>query len=478
MSTFYTFQKVTLFVLVNVFLCTGYAQETWVKTGAGTEFSAALKSDGTLWTWGVNLNGQLGIGSNAQQNLPVEVESEIAWTDFACGGFYLLAIKEDGTLWGSGLNFSGELGLGAAPTQVNSIVQIGEDSDWMHVYAGQAHSIAIKQDGSLWGWGWNFYGQIGVGNTNNQIVPTAIDTNWQWLKAACGGAHTLALRSDSTLWAFGANLTGQLGEAIDSQSLTPIQVGTETDWVDITAGFEFSAGRKSNNSLWTWGFNGNGQLGQGDNVNRIVPTQVGNITDWTHISAGSNYLFVIDSDNALFSCGFNASGQLGIGSTQQQTALVQVGEDNDWAQISGACGAVSGGLLYGAHSVGLKIQRNSICVSGANNGGQLGEGSTNPIWEITCQTGLLNVSINESEISLFDVILYPNPTKDIANLQIEIEKFEKLVCKVYTITGTLVLEKVIENNPLTLNLNHLDKGVYMVVVENETTSIIKRLILN
>lgn len=478
MNKMYAFLKVALVIFFTISLTAGFSQETWVKTGAGTEFSAALKSDGTLWTWGVNLNGQLGIGSTAQQNLPVEVESDIAWTDFACGGFHLLAIKEDGTLWGSGLNFSGELGLGATPTQVNSVVQIGDESDWMHVYAGQAHSIAIKQDGSLWGWGWNFYGQIGTGNTNNQIVPTAIDTNWQWLKAACGGAHTLALRADSTLWVFGANLTGQLGEGSDSQSLTPIQVGTESDWVDVSAGFEFSAGRKSNNSLWTWGFNGNGQLGQGDNANRLIPTQVGNNTDWIYVNTGSTYLFAINSNNALYGSGFNGSGQLGIGSTQQQNALVQVGEDNDWAHISGACGAFSGGFIYGTHSVGLKIQRNSICVAGANNGGQLGEGSINPIWEITCQTGLLNVNVNESEIPLFDVMLYPNPAKDIVNISVNSSASEKLNCKIYSITGTLIQESVIENKALELNLNHLNKGVYMVLIESENTTLTKRLVIN
>ncbi len=140
---------------------------------AGNWHTVAIQADGSLWAWGRNDVGQLGIGPTADQSSPVQVGTGQNWRAVAAGDQHTVAVKTDGTLWAWGYNGWGQLGIGSYTT-TNQPVQVGTDQDWRSVAAGGDHTVALKTDGSLWTWGWNQFGQVGNGTTKTQYSPTPI----------------------------------------------------------------------------------------------------------------------------------------------------------------------------------------------------------------------------------------------------------------------------------------------------------------
>ncbi|SEH06508.1 Regulator of chromosome condensation (RCC1) repeat protein [Candidatus Venteria ishoeyi] len=290
-----------------------------------------------------------------------------------------------------------------------------------------------------------------------------------WVDISCGGGHSLAIKSNGTLWTWGANNTGQLGIDSISSSTYPLQVGNDTSWVAISAGYEFSLGLKSDWTIWSWGFNGNGQLGTGASSQENVPIQIGQGTDWTKIEAGSAYSFAIKSDSSLWAWGFNAVGQLGDGSLQQQNSPIDVDFGNDWKCIAAAEGFNYAGGVYGHHTLGIKSNGEVICSTGSNYIGQLGDGTINDHEKFYCTTG----SILEVEpISNFSfeksVDIFPNPNSGIFQVALENENYNMKI-EVFNNLGKLVYQnKQIGNREL--QLSWLSSGVYFIkVISNEQT---------
>lgn len=248
----------------------------WSAVFAGIYHTLALKTDGTLWAWGFNVAGQLGLGDTNPRYVPTRVGSGSDWYTVAVGRSYsTLALKRDGTLWAWGSNGDGQLGLGDTDER-HLPVQVGGDSDWRMVMGGGQHTLALKEDGSLWAWGAGGDGQLGLGGAVDQSsLPLRVGTATDWSAIDAGYGHSVALKANGSLWAWGGNGWGELGLG-DTYNFVymPLQVGNEADWIAVKSGGGHNLTVKSDGSLWSWGYNLGGQLGVGDYDNRYTPVPV------------------------------------------------------------------------------------------------------------------------------------------------------------------------------------------------------------
>ena len=317
----------------------------WALISAGGNHSMALKSDGTLWGTGYNINGQVGDGTTWIRKIHIQERTRATnWTAIATGSRHSLALKSDGTLWGWGSNQGGQLGDDASNRSTPT--QIGSETNWALISAGNSHSIALKSDGTLWGWGENLFGQLGDGTTSsNRTTPTQEATGaTNWTAISGGGSHSMALKSDGTLWAWGKNQFGQVGDGTTSSNRsTPTQEATgATNWTAISAGHEFTVALKSDGTLWAWGNSSYGQLGDGTilpnltHTYRSTPTQEATgATNWALISAGGKHSMALKSDGTLWGWGRNSGGQLGDGTTTDiSTPTQEATGATNWTAIA------------------------------------------------------------------------------------------------------------------------------------------------
>ncbi|OGG62076.1 hypothetical protein A3C87_02180 [Candidatus Kaiserbacteria bacterium RIFCSPHIGHO2_02_FULL_49_34] len=348
-----------------------------VRIGVGYHHTFITKADGTLWTWGSNDAGQLGLGDTTARTSPTQVGIDTNW-QYVTGGAsvtsslgFSIGIKQDGTLRAWGYNAEGQLGLGDT-TNRSTRTQVGTETNWKSVVAGTAHVAALKTDGTLWVWGWNSSGQLGLGDTTNRSTPTQIGTATDWKSVVTGNVHTLAIKTDGTLYAWGGNTSGQLGLGDTSNRSTPTQIGSETDWVSVGIGGSFSFARKADGTLWGWGLNGNYQLGlgEGNNSNELSPVQIGSATDWQNVvgAIGGGFMVATKQDGSMWSWGINDNGRTGLGtSTGYAYVPTQIGTETTWSPYIAAAG--------GRFAIAVR-QDNTVWVWGKNDTGQLGLGDT------------------------------------------------------------------------------------------------------
>ena len=273
------------------------------KITTTSNHSAAIKTDGTLWMWGYGNRGVLAQNSNANYSSPAQVPGT-TWNQISHDGSITIATKTDGTLWTWGTNYAGKLGqneTAGSPAfnagAKSSPAQIPGTS-WKWSAAGYDIMAATRTNGTLWVWGSNYYGSLGI----NSNTPTEYSSPIQvpgttWDKVQCRGqaigtSGMIASKTDGTLWAWGNNSAGVLGQNTDvGRHSSPVQI-TGTTW-DEFCGVELnSAGAlKTDGTIWSWGYNNNGQLGQNDRTSRSSPIQVGTDTNWTRVeSAGKAML--------------------------------------------------------------------------------------------------------------------------------------------------------------------------------------------
>lgn len=418
-----------LILFISLFYISLSAQ-CWQSVSAGGSHTLGIRTGGTLWAWGRNNSGQLGTAGvpSTYSNIPIQVGTSSNWQTISAGNAHNVAIKTDGTLWTWGRNQASQLGDGST-TNSNIPIQIGIATDWQFISAGDEYVLGIKADGTLWAWGDNTYGQLGDNTTINKTTPTQIGTDTSWLLVSAGTNHTLATKVDGTLWAWGRNNTGQLGDNTTINKITPTQIGLGTNWQNVMASILHSVATKSDGSLWTWGDNTNGQLGDGTVVGKIIPVNIATVVNCNWIAKGHQHTLAKKSDGTLWSWGGNASGQLGDATNTQKNSPVGVsGLATDWLIVNSKL----------THTVALKTDGN-LYTWGTNLYGQLGDGSTsakNVPTIITCPA----LSINENTFA-GKLAVYPNPATAFLNIHVDNPSviFDKV--RITDLYGKIVFEK-------------------------------------
>jgi alpha-tubulin suppressor-like RCC1 family protein len=248
------------------------------KVALGTSHGVILAPDGSLWVWGSDGHGWpvLGLGTNRDQPSLRRIGRETNWVDVAVGGSHTLALKSDGTIWGWGENLSWQLGDGtrtARPTPVRTV----PGNDWKQVATG-LHSLALKKDGTLWAWGNNWAGVLGNGSTNNSLVPLQVGSATNWTRVWANGVQSVGLQSDGSLWGWGYQLL-QFNQT-EKRILVPTRLTPDTNWVDVGMGDFMAFAVKSDGTLWAWGSDADIYTGLPDSTLNATPRQVGTNTDW------------------------------------------------------------------------------------------------------------------------------------------------------------------------------------------------------
>jgi alpha-tubulin suppressor-like RCC1 family protein len=247
---------------------------TW-SSAKGGAMAGGLKTDGTLWTWGFNNGGSLGQnqpGPGNSRSSPVQVPG--TWSKFSSSGYSNHAIQTDGTLWAWGYNNQGQLGHNNY-TQYSSPKQV--PGSWDEISAGGQSVLSVKSDNTMWSWGNNSYGQLGLneGTGNHKNSPVQIPgTTWKKeINEYGAGTHAAAIKTDGTLWTWGRNNKGQLGHNSESQYSSPKQV-PGTIWQYVQTNGSTTLAQKTDGTLWGWGQNTDGELGLNNRTDRSSPVQI------------------------------------------------------------------------------------------------------------------------------------------------------------------------------------------------------------
>jgi alpha-tubulin suppressor-like RCC1 family protein len=327
----------------------------------------AIRSDGSLFNWGINTNGQAGDGTTVTNrsvavvlgnwpyvSSPVQIGSNAgSWSQVSAGASYTLGISTAGLLYGWGVNNLNQTGYPVNTYDRNLSASQITSGSWTSVAAGFDHGIAVRSDYTLWTWG----------NPNAALV-AVLPVSWTSISSQGGTAsHVMAIRSDGALFAWGLNSSGQLGTNDSINRSSPTQIGAFNSWSSVAAGVSHSMAIRNDGKLYVWGLNSSGQVGDGTTFNQSSPIQVGN-SSWSTIAAGSNFSYAIRTDGGLFAWGSDAVGSLGDGITAtNRSSPVQIGSSS-WTAVATSISstyAISASRLYSW---------------GNNAQNQLGDGST------------------------------------------------------------------------------------------------------
>ncbi len=327
----------------------------------GREHVVALKSDGTVWTWGSNVEGQQGRGTTANTLTPTQVTS-LGTNNVAVetGHNHTVVLKSNGTVWAFGLNSDGQLGDGTTTTR-RSPVQVSGINDAIGIAAGRDMSYAIRPGGQVWAWGRNVEGQMGDGTTTRRPAPVRVGTsiNFADVKMLTGGRdHAVAVKNDGSVWAWGWNAYGQIGDGTTTSRLTPVPIdingataGNGTS-IEAAAGAHHSYALRTDGTVASWGRNYRTELGDGTSTSRTRPVNVLMGTGSTPLSgavsigSGRDMGNVTLADGRVMAWGHNVSGQLGDGTVTNRTRAIVV------PGITNAVKAGGGGSAYGVVLVG------------------------------------------------------------------------------------------------------------------------------
>ena len=359
--------RVEIIVTVNAAVGVGSAV-CWAQISSGFgNHTLAIKLDGTLWAWGSNTYGQLGNGTNTDNIVPTQIGIDTNWSMISAGENHSLALKSDGTVWAWGHNAYGQLGdITTVDKNVPTQVAVGNCT---MIAAGANHSLALTNTDRPYLWGYNAYGQLGSGSTINGLVPRVWSGRTRIYYIAAGENHSImspiGLPTSNVLCA-GLNANGQYGNNTTTNSTLFVSVGYPAPFSSISVGANHTLAISANDgTLWAFGANSNGQLGDNTSVDKLAATQIGADTNWAYVDAGTNHSLARKTDNSLWSWGYNNVGQLGDATNIDKAIPSQMGTETNWTIVSAG----------NNNSFGIK-SNNNLMGWGDNSNGKLGDGTT------------------------------------------------------------------------------------------------------
>ena len=431
--------------------------ETQPKVVGGGYYFAALKGNGTVYTWGYNGSGQLGLGDTNNRTEPTQTNMK-AVIDIAAGTDHTLVLKADGTVWATGLNNYGQLGNGTTEnTNTFQQVKLNENGDYLEnivsIAAGYTASYAVTAEGEVYGWGRNDDGELGIGSKSseiNELYPVKMKKVSKIIQIAAGANHAIMLDADGNVWSTGYNSSGQLGIGNTDIQVQPKQMTSVSGVKEIAAGTNHSIMLAENGYVYSVGNDSNSQLGNGNSTNISTPTYVRNtsgnlVSDAKHVKAGGDSTYISrkkdteGKSQGMYVIGYNNYGQLFTQNTTTQPYAKEVETDKDILTMA-----------LTENSTGLIVdEEGNVYTVGYNGQGQLGNGTYESLTSKIC-------------ISNTKVVVNPN----IINYKNIGENNQKVECK--TTIGFNLIRDEVEGS--TYEFSTLDSEVATVAEDGTVTA--------
>ena len=317
----------------------------WSNAAGGENYNIFLKTDGTVWGTGDGGNGRNLSETKTTYSSPVQMTNDSGdWIKISCMESFSQLIKDDGTLWNVGGATGNRGSVGDGTTVVKSSpIQLGVGKTFKEVAGGTWHGVAITESGQAWSWGYNTYGQLGQGSASDRPTPglssiVQMGSASNWTKVACGPASTALVNSSGELWFCGQNASGVggLNNETNVSSLTQ-EAGGRTDWADVRIGSAYnSVALTPGGTIFSCGNGGDGAGGRSNTTNVSVFTQIGSLTTWASIGANRNWTVgATKTDGTLWLWGKATDGSLGDGqAAAARSSPVQLGSDTGWATLT------------------------------------------------------------------------------------------------------------------------------------------------
>jgi len=343
--------------------------KTFCHISSGSSHVGAIDYNGQVWTWGYNSQGQLGDNTKISRLTPISIHgSKKTFCKISSGGSNTASIDYNGKIWTWGLNVKGQLGINAKTFKCTPVAICGTTKTFCHISIGSAHIVSIDYKGQIWAWGWNFWAELGDNSSVSRLTPVSIHgAKKTFCKISANYDFTLSIDYKGQVWGWGYNTYGQLGDNSLLWKGTPISIhGSKKTFCKISASYNHVISIDKNGQIWEWGNNTYGQLGDNSLAIKCTPVSIhGAKKTFCHISAGTNFTTAIDYKNHIWAWGQNNTGQIGINTINLYLTPLNINQNKTYCHISAGA----------QHTITIDYQ-GQVWGWGYNNRGQLGDNDT------------------------------------------------------------------------------------------------------